>query len=196
MATDLRSRALAHTRRWIPFAKRLDSLLADLPFESWDVVAVTNGDPRYEEADLADGLGGGPKKDDAVDALADLAMRHLSKGLNECVVVEHALALPTDPFLDHEEVPFVQSGDGIYYFATPDVSLSSVRQVLSSTPDYPYVGCFSALPVGLLRNRDEVDPAVIELISSNAEAVLIGAFDGEGYLVWTPATHPAAKRHS
>jgi hypothetical protein len=97
------------------------------------------------------------------------------------------LALPTDPFLVDVEMPFVRSGDGIYFFATSEMPPASVRQVLRAVPDYPYVGCFSTLPPGTLRDREEIGPELIELLSRNAAAVVIGAFDGEGYLLWAPS---------
>jgi hypothetical protein len=103
------------------------------------------------------------------------------------VVGEDALARPSDPVLQAEHDPWFAVGEEVYLYLRFPTSQEDLERLLAKT---------SALRQIVMVARptpDDLDalgggavaPEVCDRVGDNVEAVIVGAFDGDGYLCWT-----------
>lgn len=108
------------------------------------------------------------------------------------VCVEDALSRSTDlasqaPGGD----PRFFCGDAVYRYArTPEDAIRIVKPGATWTPDIALV---TTLPDGLreLRSGQRVNDEVVSAMADAAIAVVVGAWDAEGLLIWEPAAPTA-----
>jgi hypothetical protein len=87
-------------------------------------------------------------------------------------------------------VKFFFCGDDVYWYAMDgaleDISLEWVP--LSGALADPNIGIVATLPAGLksIRNRQSVNSAAVQEIATGAVAVIVGAWDWEGFMIWEP----------
>lgn len=88
-------------------------------------------------------------------------------------------------------VPFFFCGDDVYWYATDraleDASLEWVP--LSGALADPNIGVVTTLPTGMtsIRNRQALGSEAVEEMVAGAVAVIVGAWDSEGFLIWSRA---------
>ncbi len=93
----------------------------------------------------------------------------------------------TDPALDTlprgEQLFFC--GDDVYWYAGPAKADDALQP--GATWD-PNIAMVAPLPRALesIANRQSVDPEALEDMAAAAVAVIVGAWDAEGLLIWEP----------
>jgi hypothetical protein len=178
------------------FGKRLGALLLEHhDVERGTVWAFARVDGAAEK--LAEFETGGvfPKRDPHWNKQADAWLRErAADGARERVpLVEHPYAKPTDGWLQRNpDSPAVFCGDDVYeYYSAEDDEL--VGRLGGATWG-PRVGVIAPVPERGPRswNRQTLSTDVISYIAAQTVAVMIGAWDDEGWLVWEPDHgHPA-----
>jgi hypothetical protein len=75
----------------------------------------------------------------------------------------------------------------VYLFADATSPFEQVREILGEAHLYPAIGAVAALPAHQsgIRRGGEVDPQVLHLLAEGATHLIIGAYDGEGWLIWS-----------
>jgi hypothetical protein len=102
-------------------------------------------------------------------------------------VFENDSASPDAPWLRLRPIRTLTFDEEVYHVVrrgdTDDVIAATVR----ASQSWLFVGIFSTAPRGqdITATRSLTAPQLEEL-ARNAEAVLLGTYDGEGYLFWTP----------
>ena len=150
-------------------------LLSQLSELQPDVVALV-GDTVPPGRQLMPGTGGTGGYNPCVELAADIRLRW-PKAL---LVVEMPLARPSDPFLGTSPVAIRTCGEEVYALASVNASADEVEQVLRmADPSSPYVAL-----VALDSMQSELACPTDALRSGRLQpmSVIVGAFDGEGFL--------------
>lgn len=113
------------------------------------------------------------------------------------VCVEDAFMRRTDEVATQlTDVDVFFCGDAAYWYTTDNAPAESVLQrlPLSGSIADPNIGIVTTLPAELtsLANGNSIPSAALEKMATAAVAVLIGAWDHEGLLVWKP---PKSRGH-
>jgi hypothetical protein len=117
----------------------------------------------------------------------DRIVAHLNQASDSIVVFEHPFAKPTDKWLHVKPVPYVSCGDNVLFIINRSwADLERAELALISGGAQQELGLFSRdqrLCQGL---SGEIEPSVVKEIVIAADAVLLRAFDAEGYMLWLP----------
>jgi hypothetical protein len=114
---------------------------------------------------------------------------HLKSGSNALCIFENALASPGDPWLKGTEIQTVTSESSVYHFLTPerldrDLIELTVKGAKSIRP--PLIGVLARFPTPTgFHSEGSLDLAELCMIAGQTEKLIVGAYDGEGYLIWS-----------
>lgn len=126
------------------------------------------------------GLGGRPETE---TSLIEFIQYDLHEARGRCAVFEDAFARKGDPLLGDSGCPYFTHGADVFDFLIGPSQSDDVRQLLWTARAYRMVGVLSDA-VGL-ELPQEADEETLQLLASQARHVIIGAWDGEGELVWS-----------
>jgi hypothetical protein len=119
-------------------------------------------------------------------ALADVIRRFLREQREPLCVFEDRLAKPHDGWLARSGTTTLSLDDSVYHFLTrADVYQDRIERTVDVVlrPYPPLVGllthCLDDAPAGPLT------PAMLEKLVEQSSHLMIGAYDGEGFLLWT-----------
>ena len=119
--------------------------------------------------------------------LLEQIKEYLSREANGIVCFENATVKRGDPFLArcHSSIAFI--GDEVVHFIPASGASSStiLTTVAEAESFHLFIGFFSRLPetTGLPQHCDEIAPELITLLVRGACQLILGAYDGEGYIV-------------
>ena len=117
--------------------------------------------------------------------LAEAIAAFFAEAKDALGIFEHGLARRTDPFLEEATFKVAYCGDEVYPFvAAGDDLLGIAGAIRGATTAYPPL--VAALTHGDL-SAERVELAEADLISlaGKAEKIIVGAYDGEGYVIWS-----------
>ena len=119
--------------------------------------------------------------------LAVKVQEFLSEAENHVCVFEDPLARAGDPVLRNVDTRYVEFGAEIYHLIlNSDSDLTYIRKVLKRAKGIPtFVGVFTEWQA----SRAEKSPLNfskkdIKALATRAQKLVVGAFDGESYLIW------------
>jgi len=112
---------------------------------------------------------------------------YLREESDHLCVLEDALARPTDPALRKRATRHTVHGDEVYHILlSQDAQYERVEATLrAATSTLPLIGILSTSEE--TRSGDSLgtlSTVLLEALASRAQKILVGAYDGEGYLVW------------
>jgi hypothetical protein len=163
----------------------LSSLLRDLPLGEGQVVASLPAEARLEAVSIDFRRGGLGRKADTGPVLQAMTS-HLEASPTACILVDDPGAAPTDPWFLVSEYAFVAYHDEAYpLLSASDFDHEVVAALLQSAGDWHFVGALTHSPPGVsLEKADSVSLETLQKLASNTRALIVGAFDGEAYLIW------------
>lgn len=99
------------------------------------------------------------------------------------------ISAPSDPGLDSSDEQFFVYETEVYDFlSSQDTDVEKIRSILSCGRQYPSIGALTRLSgLSELQHRHSVKAEVLQLLASNTQYILVGAYDEESYLVWSRA---------
>ena len=123
-------------------------------------------------------------KDEVELKFVDFISSFLSNSNRRCAVFE-SLWRTDDLGLATEEIPYFICEKSVYY-CLQFQDLTYIRKALQSARQYPFVGALISQPktTSEITSHQTVTSDILELLAVNANSVLVGAYDGEGFLVW------------
>jgi len=105
-------------------------------------------------------------------------------------VFEHHLVRPTDPHA-YLQSPFRISKDAVYQVAFPSTDTGVLEKQVHDWNNVPISNAVLAdvgpEAAGALERAPDDSMLDIDLIVTGLRAVIIGAYDGEGFVVWRPS---------
>lgn len=104
-------------------------------------------------------------------------------------IFENALSQPSDPWLSKRKTKILLLHNEIYHFMTlQNSSKEEIQNIINETrTSYPpLIGVMATTDVKI-NDGDKIDLDLLKLIVQKTEKIIIGAYDGEGYLIWEKA---------
>lgn len=122
--------------------------------------------------------------------LASFVQEYLQRGSTMTAAFEDIFAGAGDPVLakPHNPPYFVVDNEVFDFIQGPGHSLTEIRRLLSAARTYRMVGVLGStkhLEPGSVVARD-----VLEDLIKHGDHVIIGAWDGEGEIMWSLKEHP------
>lgn len=91
-------------------------------------------------------------------------------------------------YLEHVARPFFTVEEGVYFFVNGSDDLEAIRKSMYRGRGYPSIGLLSRLSSEPeLLDRSVQDERLLQDLAAGVDHLLIGAYDQEGWIVWT---HP------
>jgi len=133
------------------------------------------------------------------DGLVQDVNEFLQGGGSRLCVMDNASARPSSPWLQRERSRMIICDEEVYHVLGRDASPAEIelmlREAKSIAPPSVTVLSISDFDIGDILEGEMrmVGATILEDIASQSVAVLVRAYDGEGYLVWT-ANRPVTGR--
>lgn len=90
-----------------------------------------------------------------------------------------------DPCLEQIETPMLSYGKEIYHWvSSEDATPDKIEEILLNGESWMLIGAVSFSPMDLNRDSKELTSEDIETIARGTTILIIGAYDGEGYIIW------------
>ncbi len=100
-------------------------------------------------------------------------------------IIEDAVSNLGDPCLEQVETAMLSYGKEIYHWVrSEDASPDIIESVLLSGQSWRSIWAVSSSPKDLHGMSKELTKMNIEMIARETTMLIVGAYDGEGYLVW------------
>jgi len=124
----------------------------------------------------------------ADSALVDLIRTFLTQSSERLCVFEDALAKPSDPCMS-ASTSYMVFGDEVYHIVTAEYGDSSqIREKLVEAKSIPiFIGLMTSWGPDCPRTfttGQSFSPTCLEQLAQRAETIIVGAYDGESYIVW------------
>lgn len=182
MRHELGADAVSFIRSELAQGRDLAALITKLPLEQGSVVTFLPASVGAQE--LGDFGSGGVAGGDQNENLAQLIGAYLGSDVKRICVFEHPAARRGDPVRSSD---FFTVGDTVLTFVTAVASQSRVERAAREAHWYPGIGILSSLREGeppIPPQSVQPESCLVDLVA-NIEHLLIGAYDAEGWLVWS-----------
>ncbi|MGI8588173.1 MAG: hypothetical protein ACR2M0_10875 [Chloroflexia bacterium] len=124
--------------------------------------------------------------------LANFIMAYLQRPGSRYAVFEHALAAPGDPWLRSSTLRYFSYRSELYIFLTKaDANVATIIDTIRRSSTYLFTGILTA-PTAMpeLHSAETVTEDVLQTLALSSEHILVGAYDGEGELIWSRTKEP------
>jgi hypothetical protein len=180
--------ALAYLRRSLAASQRtLGRFVLALPLDSGRLFTFApHGIAPEQLSRLREGVLGGV---DAYARVAAFVVAYLTQPAPRYFVVEDVLVESGDPWLDAAAARYVRCGQEVYHFvAGGRASDEAVLQTIDNAKGYVTNAILTGgRSVPALHARAEVTQDQLRELAAATDAILVEAYDGEGFVLWTNA---------
>lgn len=131
---------------------------------------------------------------DTSDELIMIIESYLSKSKRAICIFEEALVRPTDPiFLSRSSITAsLLYKDEIHYILRHKDDLNRIEQTTMQAKNfYPgLIGAMTSSPSEEMSfDEGKISADQLQLLAERTETIVLGAYDGEGYLLWKHTKH-------
>ncbi len=115
----------------------------------------------------------------------------LCSGPNRVYIAEEPCSAPTESSVIFRQLPHVTFGDDVYHFLAGRASELDIREGIKWTHlAWTFFAALTSFPEGTtMSNGQEIPEDYLRILAQRTEKIIIGAYDGEGYLLWEGAAH-------
>jgi hypothetical protein len=164
-------------------------LLLELPLEEGHVFAFL---PKHVGKDVARrfDLGGVFRQEESIEAerrVAEFVASYLNRSEHAYAIFENPVMRTTDPSTKRSDLCYFTFDDGVYFFLSPgQTELTKVIATMRGVHSWVLNGIL-AVPkgLGMINTRQHLDREALVNLAMNSEYLLVGAYDHEGYLIWS-----------
>jgi hypothetical protein len=114
--------------------------------------------------------------------------RFLSESSANICILEDSLANPTDPFLQSVKTRYSAFQDEVYHLiCQPDNNSDTISKTLRQAHSWLTIGALTSAPeeMGVCAQLGELKLSSLTTLAQKAQEIIVGAYDGEGYVIWT-----------
>ena len=111
----------------------------------------------------------------------------LKTGTNRVCILENANAKPSDPALGYCKSLLWVNDDEVYHVIVgKDSSKANIKNtIIEAQSLWNFVGFLTSFPAGEQHfPQTKLLDAVLVILSKRVEKIIVGVYDGEGYLIW------------
>jgi hypothetical protein len=131
---------------------------------------------------------------DTDSCLVTIIEAFLSAEEKRVCIFEDALSRPHDPILSRSVARLLTFNDEVYHFLSGrDVESSKIRQTIRQAKSIPlFIGAMTFIPEESsfsykARKMTIASDELLRVLAERTEKIVVGAYDGEGYLIWNRA---------
>jgi hypothetical protein len=133
-----------------------------------------------------------PIRNDSRPLIVKEILQHIHSSESNCCLFEDALTLPSDPWVINSNIEYLSlMGDELlYYFDNNSCSEEKVINAFNVSESYTFLCALGSLGIEERRaiaSHNNVSLELVRAFIENVSAFFVRAYDGEGYLMWTPA---------
>lgn len=126
------------------------------------------------------------------DVLVAIIKQFLARGKNNICIFEDSNAKPTDPyFLNLKlDIPWLGHADEVYYILNNDMNAKEkIFQVIRHASSWLTIGALVSLrsEIKFSFAQKKITNNQLKLLARDTTSIILGAYDGEGYLIWEKA---------
>ncbi len=125
-----------------------------------------------------------PKAD---EGLVRVIQNFLKSSKAHLCIFENSLARPSDPYLKELLSSMLILGEEVYHLLkSEDADEKTIRNTVSEARSYLEIGAMTSttLPDQLFTKK-EITANELKTLALNTQNIVVGAYDGEGYLIWS-----------
>jgi hypothetical protein len=177
--------AFTYIRSCLEQGHTLSSQLLGLALEQGKVISHLPETVLLEQS-LNFKSGGIAKVNETEGYIITLIADFLSSTAHSYVIFEDSVACPEDQYLASDNYQFFIYNSHVYHFLTEqDVTKEIISRAIRAATSYSFTGVLVSLSDNLdVQKGKSMDSDSFNLISQNIKHILIGAYDGEGVLIW------------
>jgi len=111
----------------------------------------------------------------------------LAAGDRNVCIFEDASASPSDPFLHSLDTRYVTFEDEVYHLlCQADKDQDSILATVRRAHSWLFIGVLTSAPPGVdLCSEGVLTKSLLKFLAEEARKIVVGAYDGEAYLIWT-----------
>ena len=119
--------------------------------------------------------------------LAGIIKAHLNMGEGRICIFEDANARSGDPFLLSCPVQYATFNEEVYYFLTgKGLNDIKIKDTVRYAASWLFICAMTVIPQGFIDSENQVFTSEqLTELAKKAEKIAVGAYDGEGYLIWS-----------
>lgn len=122
--------------------------------------------------------------------LVSIIQAFLRAAEDRVCIFENALARPSDPVLSRSESRVLVFDNEVYHFlSAADWASTIIAQAIreAGCPYPPLIGAMASAAdeAGFSGEGRQISSAQLKVLAERTEKIVIGAYDGEGYLIWS-----------
>lgn len=118
----------------------------------------------------------------------EFVQQFLSQGKNKICIFEDANAEPTDPYLQRRpDLPWLGFKNEVYHILDSNRNDKKlVNEVIRYAQSWLTIGALTSFPGGFefQFSTHKIEENVLKILAQNTVSIILGAYDGEGYLIW------------
>lgn len=122
--------------------------------------------------------------------LEQLVQTYLAENHRRVCILEDALATPSDSYLNTLDVKIGTLNNEVYYILLSNASRREVRITLKQAVN-PHPGLIAMITTmsgyDFQVRRGAFTTQMLNDLSQRADTIIVGAYHGEGYMVWRPS---------
>lgn len=189
---QLNEPALAYIRECLECGKQLGKqLLTLLNKEHAQLTALLPqnvGTRRKLELMSEFRFGGIGSASDTLSCLMKMTQEFLATNDNHICIIEDIIVQREDRWISSSNLPILFLSSDVYYFLSSKHhnDLEMIGKVISTLDAHRVTGILTSLPKGRnpLDEREEITLEDINDFADKTQMIMIGAYDGEGVLIW------------
>jgi hypothetical protein len=122
--------------------------------------------------------------------LADEIRDHLQQKTENICVIENYLAKPDDPWLNRATSNLFFFEEEVYHLLlSNDADKDIILNTISESSSIPiFIGFMTSIDPNIQKYigcKQYIKEEILTIMADRAEKIFVGAYDGEGYLIWS-----------
>jgi hypothetical protein len=128
-------------------------------------------------------------RNDALSPICEEIERYIRVEKSNCCLFEDPILWPSDSQVKNNNIEFVYLGeDQVYYFFNnSNFNFEKIKEAVLVSDDYIFTCAISSLDINMqscFLPSKEITVELLEAFVRNVFVFFVGAYDGEGYLMW------------
>ena len=124
---------------------------------------------------------------DSWSCLSRKVQRFLADSAGNMFVIEDAMAERHHQFMSSSDRQALFLGDSVYWYlsANHQGDMETICDTCFIVGDWGSIGIMTSWPVRCpIWDRKDMTSSDLDLLVTNVQRIVVGAYDGEGYLIW------------
>lgn len=123
--------------------------------------------------------------------LINVIQTFLNIEAKRCCIFEDANAQPNDPYLASIKTRFLIFNEEVYHFLLwKDLDAERILKTIRHAESWLFIGAMTSIPEESVFSHEAqkitiASDELIRLLAERTEKIVVGAYDGEGYLIWS-----------